>query len=196
MLYVLAAWTGFCRGEIGSLTSKSFNLNSAPPTVRVEAAYSKHRREDVQILHPDLVVRLKSWLAVRQPLDDEILVPIGEASCGVNRKTSKMIQLDLAAARHVWLREVEESKRAIHESSDFLLYRDHSGRYADFHALRHTFITNLCKANVSPKTAQALPRHSDISLTMNVYTHVDQEEQAVAIGKLPGFLKTLASNQS
>ena len=50
--------------------------------------------------------------------------------------------------------------------------------------MRHPFITNLCRANVSPRTAQALARHSDISLTMNVYTHVGQEEQAEAIGKL------------
>jgi hypothetical protein len=45
---------------------------------------------------------------------------------------------------------------------------------------------NLCKADVSPKKAQMLARHSDINLTMNVYTHVDQDEQAAAIGKLRG----------
>ncbi len=52
--------------------------------------------------------------------------------------------------------------------------------------MRHTFVTNLCRANVSPKTAQALARHSDIRLTMNTYSHVDQEEQAAAIGMLKG----------
>ena len=31
-----------------------------------------------------------------------------------------------------------------------------------FHSLRHTFITNLSRANVSPKVAQQLARHSDI----------------------------------
>ncbi len=29
-------------------------------------------------------------------------------------------------------------------------------------------------------------RHSDILLTMNTYSHVDQQEQAAAIGKLKG----------
>jgi len=57
---------------------------------------------------------------------------------------------------------------------------------ADFHALRHTFITSLAKADVSPKTAQMLARHSDIRLTMDIYTHVDRDEQAEAIGKLKG----------
>jgi len=73
-------------------------------------------------------------------------------------------QFDLAAARRAWLNETDSD-----ESSDFLLYKDSDGKYADFHALRHTFITNLCKADVSPKTAQALARYCDISLTMNIY---------------------------
>lgn len=49
-------------------------------------------------------------------------------------------------------------------------YRDANGLYADFHALRHTFITNMVKSGVNPKTAQSLARHATIDLTMNVYT--------------------------
>jgi hypothetical protein len=51
--------------------------------------------------------------------------------------------------------------------------------------LRKTFITNLSKSGVSPKMAQSLARHSDISLTMNVYTDVVLEDQAVAVELLP-----------
>ena len=98
-----------------------------------------------------------------------------------------MMRADLSAARRAWIAETDDMDEiSRRKSSDFLLYKDSDGKYADFHALRHTFITNLCKANVSPKTAQTLARHSDINLTMNVYTHVDQEEQAAAINKLPG----------
>lgn len=53
--------------------------------------------------------------------------------------------------------------------------------------LRHTFITNLSLANVSPKTVQMLARHSDIKLTMQIYTHVNPEEQAKAINALSGL---------
>ncbi len=45
-----------------------------------------------------------------------------------------------------------------------------SGYYADFHSLRKTFITNLSRSGVSPKTAQTSVRHSDIKLTTNTYT--------------------------
>src|SRR5262249_50709344 len=47
----------------------------------------------------------------------------------------------------------------------------HGLLYADFHALRHSFITLLERSGVSPKTAQELARHSDIRLTMQRYTH-------------------------
>ncbi|MGQ9919137.1 MAG: hypothetical protein ACUVS7_17155, partial [Bryobacteraceae bacterium] len=60
MLYIVAAWTGFRKAEIGSLTLRSLRLDDAPPTATVAACYSKHRRQDTQILHPELVRQLKA----------------------------------------------------------------------------------------------------------------------------------------
>ena len=65
MMYVLAAWTGFRKGEIGSLTLRSFRLDDDPPTATVAACYSKRKRQDTQILHPEVVRRLKDWLATK-----------------------------------------------------------------------------------------------------------------------------------
>lgn len=45
--------------------------------------------------------------------------------------------------------------------------RDDLGRIADFHALRHTFSSNLAAADVHPKVAQSLARHSTIGLAMD-----------------------------
>ena len=39
MMYVLAAWTGFRKGEIGSLTLRSLRLDDDPPTATVAACY-------------------------------------------------------------------------------------------------------------------------------------------------------------
>lgn len=92
--------------------------------------------------------------------------------------------------RDIWISEVEtEEERTERETSDFLKYVDSQGRYADFHALRHTFITNLARADVSPKVAQTLARHSDIRLTMDIYTHVDREQQVSAIESLPSLIQ-------
>src|SRR5947208_2323592 len=68
--------------------------------------------------------------------------------------------------------------------SDFLLYRDHEGHFADFHCLRHTFVTNLVKAGVAPKDAKELARHSTITLTMDRYAHVGIRDTAAAVSRL------------
>ncbi len=71
------------------------------------------------------------------------------------------------------------------ESSDFLAYQNAVGQYADFHSLRHTFITNLARAGVPPKVAQDLARHSDINLTLSRYSHTVIADQAEALKVLP-----------
>ncbi len=47
------------------------------------------------------------------------------------------------------------------------------------------FITNLQRAGISLKMAQTLARHSDIQLTLGVYTHVELHDQTAAIESLP-----------
>jgi hypothetical protein len=76
---------------------------------------------------------------------------------------------------------VDKELRKKAEESSFLCFVDSQGRYADFHALRKTFITNLSKSGVSPKMAQSLARHSDINLTMNVYIDVATRESRAGI---------------
>ena len=188
MMYVLAAWTGYRRSEIGSLTLRSLHLDDDPPTATVPACYSKRRRRDTQVLHPEVVRRLREWLATKGEIDPRTpLFPVSNRVPGVTgRKTSKMMRRDLAAARQKWLEEAltpDERKRR--EKSDFLAYEDHDGRFADFHSNRHTFITNLERAGVSPRVAQTLARHSDIRLTMSIYTHIGLHDQTVAITSLP-----------
>jgi hypothetical protein len=57
--------------------------------------------------------------------------------------------------------------------------------YADFHALRHTYITLLERSGAAPKAAQSLARHADIRLTMNRYTHADRSALVETVGRLP-----------
>ena len=70
-----------------------------------------------------------------------------------------MIKQDLRSARKKWIKEVKApEERAVRENSDFLTYQNQDGLFADFHSARHTFVTNLGKAGVHPKLAQALAK--------------------------------------
>ncbi len=188
MMYVLSAWTGCRKGEIGSLTMRSFDFEAEHSTVAVEAAFSKRKRRDVQVLHPEVTKRLVNWLEAKNIKDrDQLLFPVsGSVPGGIERKTHKMMRCDLEAAREQWIQcATSESECEERNRSDFLCYRNSVGQFADFHANRHTFITNLAKAGVSPKAAQELARHSDIRLTMGIYTHTDMAEKAASIQRLP-----------
>ena len=66
-------------------------------------------------------------------------------------------------------------------------YADEEGCVYDFHALRHQFITDMVESGVHPKDAQALARHSTITLTMNCYTHVRPANLHAALDRLPSL---------
>lgn len=155
-LYTVAFFTGLRRGELASLTPRSFKLGGEHPTVTVDAACSKHRREDVLPLHPDLLVLLREWLPQLKP--GEKLFP------GLDRKkTWKMVKKDLARIGIPY--ETEEG-------------------VADFHAAgRHTYITELLRNGASLPEAKELARHTDVKMTMK-YTHIGLEDQSKAVAGL------------
>ena len=198
MMYVLAAWTGFRKGEIGSLVRRSLRLDDDPPTATVEACYSKRRRQDTQILHPEVVRQLKEWLATKKLGPNSPLFPIsGRVPGGTDRKAHKMIERDLMAARDKWLEEAKsEAEKKQRLKTDFLCYCNHDGLYADFHSMRHLFITSLERAGISPRMAQTLARHSDIRLTLGLYTHVELHDQTAAIESLPGPPKAKSGDEN
>jgi len=188
MMYILAAWTGFRKGEIGRLTGLSLQLDTEPATATVAACFSKRKREDTQILHPEVASMPKKWIAKgTNQASDDLLFPVsGKVPGGKERKTHKMMQRDFSAARDTWIEGADtEAEKERRLASDVLKYCDSSGRFADFHSNRHLFITSLERANLSPKMAQTLARHSDVRLTLGVYTHVGLHDQTAAIHSLP-----------
>ena len=55
------------------------------------------------------------------------------------------------------------------------------------HAFRHTYCSNQARAGMNPKKFQYLMGHSDISVTMNVYTHLgfdDAKDEMVRLEEL------------
>lgn len=44
------------------------------------------------------------------------------------------------------------------------------------HVYRHTFCSNMAKSGMNPKTLQYIMGHSDISVTLDTYTHVEFED--------------------
>lgn len=156
LLYQLALESGLRSGELRSLQVRSFDLEIG--TVVVKAAYSKHRRDDELPLKPDTVEELKVFFAGKLPMARAFNMP-------PENQVVKMLRANLVGAN--------------------IPYVDESGRYADFHSLRHTTGSFLAACGVHPKVAQVIMRHSKIDLTMSRYTHVFKGQESEAVAGLP-----------
>ena len=179
MLYHLAVGTGFRANELRSLTPESFDLDANPPKVTVQAAYSKHRRKDVQPIRRDLADLLRPWLAGKEA---------GRPVFAMPDKPIKLIRTDLDAAREAWIKEVRsKEERQTRRQSDFLAYCNSAERFVDFHALRHTYISRLVASGANIKVAQELARHSTPTLTLGRYAHVQLVDQTRALDALPAI---------
>jgi integrase/recombinase XerD len=172
VLYHVAVTTGLRASELASLTPRSFDLVSDPPTIKVEAAYSKHRRQDILPLRPDVADVLRKHLAEIGRAANE---PLWSGSWSRNG-SAKMIRMDLKAAE--------------------IPYKDEADRVFDFHCLRHQFISTLARSGAHPKEAQALARHSTITLTMDRYTHLAVVDLTSALDRLPAIPTTDPSNEA
>lgn len=161
-MYRIAIATGLRRGEISSLTPASFRFTEHGAFVVVSAKFSKRRRDERQPLPPQVVPQLKAWLSGRP--EGSLVWPCTKRAGGAERKTSVMVRLDLARAG--------------------IDYETDEG-VADFHALRVAFVSWLVRSGASPKVVQRCARHSSISLTMDVYAKVGEDEVAAAVAGLP-----------
>ncbi len=171
MIYILAINTGFRAEEIASLRWDSFDFSKGAQSVTIEAGYSKRRRRDVQPLRADIASLFSDWKALRGDDSAVLVFPIKP-----HIRWADMIRDDL----------IEAGIDPV----------DAAGRSVDFHALRHTFITNLVKGGILPKVAQGLARHSKITLTMDVYTHLPLSDQKAALDVLPAVHQAGDDSQS
>ena len=115
-------------------------------------------------------------------------------------------------------RNAPKVEKAIDGYSGFLFYDDNGmplvamhwqhrfnhmvGRYNDIyrvqmpnitpHVCRHTYCSNMAKSGMNPKTLQYLMGHSDISVTINVYTHIGFDDAEEELKRMEEFRKAQA----
>lgn len=60
------------------------------------------------------------------------------------------------------------------------------------HICRHTYCSSMAKSGMSAKTLQYLMGHSDIAVTMNVYTHINFNDAEEELKRMENFQKAQA----
>ncbi|MBA4191835.1 MAG: hypothetical protein C0467_27970 [Planctomycetaceae bacterium] len=163
-LYLVAFSTGFRVSELAALTPAHFKIDTELPTVSLPGKVAKNKKRVRPPLHPAVAVALRLFLAGR-PADSPVWGGLW------HNNAAAMLRIDLEAAGVPYCVEGPDGNE-----------------YADFHALRHTFLSALSAAGVGAKDMQTLARHSDPRLTLGTYTHARSADLVKAIGrlKIPG----------
>jgi integrase/recombinase XerC len=164
-LYALACATGFRAGGLASLTPECFELSGRVPTVTLPAWVDKARRGKTQPIPADVAELMRVYLAGRAPGK-----PVWPGTWAKFRVGALMLRKDLEAAGIPY--EVPGPDGPL---------------FADFHSLRHSYLSLGGRAGIDLRTLQELAGHSTSALTER-YTHVRLHDLAGAVEKLPSLL--------
>ena len=170
LLYLTAVASGFRARELACLTPACVKVDDNQVRLVLARAQTKNRQGASQPLPPDVSQALIDFIAGRPR--EQLLWP------GLwYRKAAQLLRIDLAAAGISYEIEGPEGPQ-----------------YADFHALRHSYVALLEEGRFTVREAMALARHSDPKLTLRRYArarlHVDAGE---AVKRLPPLLCTNAN---
>ena len=153
--YQVVLLSGLRRAEIGQLQWRDLFLATDHPRIALRAETTKNGKADVIWLHDALVRGFRALAEAEHKPTDKVFPRL---------PSMEQMRLDLCEAR--------------------IPFVDEHGRRADFHALRHTFCTNLQRAGHSQRVIMELMRHSDRRLTDKIYTDSQQLDTAAAIASL------------
>jgi integrase len=153
-IYWIASETGLRANEIRSLRADQFRLDSLPCRIHLGAGSSKRRKADVVQIRAALADYIRDLLPSLDP-KQVFRVP---GHC------ARMIRADLEDAGI----DAGDPKAGV----------------VDFHALRHTFVTQIASGGASLFTARELARHSSVTTTQR-YVHTNSMDTQKAIAGLP-----------
>ena len=163
LLYLTAAATGFRARALAHLRPADFDLRPPSPWVVLPARFDKSRRGKVQPIPTDVAAVLAEYLQGR-PADRPVW---GKAFHPV---AAEMLRRDLESA-----------------GIPYTVEGPNGPEHADFHSLRHTYLTLGGRSGIDLRTLQELAGHSTPTLTAR-YSHRRLYDLQGAVEKLPSLV--------
>jgi len=158
VVYRVALATGLRRRELKRLQWRDVAIDeTVRPCIELRAEATKSKRPDIIPLAPHLVALLRT----ARP----------DAYAGTDRVFKTVPDYT------TWHADLRRAKIEPETDDGFAL----------FHSLRMTFVSELERSGVSPRTIMQLARHTDYRLTGGTYTDVRVLDTFGAVGMLPDY---------
>ena len=174
--------TGLRISELCGLTIRDIDLKERTINVSKQLQYTGGKKAYIEQTKTDAGTRVL-------PMSDEVYEAFKRVISG--RKKPKVEQMIDGVSGFLFLDEKGKSMVAYQWEKKFQhlvekynkIYKVELPKITP-HVCRHTFCTNMAKSGISVKTLQYLMGHSDISITMNVYTHLKLADAQDELEKL------------
>ena len=183
LFYKTLILTGLRKNELASISIGQCHLDGDRPYIDLNAGDEKNGQGNDIPLRADLAAELKAWIADMDSDPSDILQLPGHQESGysgysLSAKLRKLFVLNTDGLVRILDRDLKAAG---------IPKTDERGYSVDVHALRHSFGTLLSTSGVAPRIAQAAMRHSDLRLTMNVYTDPKLLDIHSALDSLPSL---------
>ena len=185
----LGALAGLRRGEMAALTWDDVDLDSASPSIRINKT-KYHVSPKLGIPNPIGVKEPKTASSIRT-------IPIPSMLVEILRK--EQLRYKECKLRHganfldsncVIFQDngSDYQPDSINNGYTEFMQRHPEIPYYSLHKLRHTYASLLASLNTPVKDVQELLGHSDVSTTLNVYTHGFEASKRTAVDSFNSLL--------
>lgn len=167
-IYMLL-YTGLRRGEALALMKSDIDINSMIITVN-KALVFKNNQSEIKY-NPKTKAGMRT-IPILEPLKETLVSHIETSDRDLLFPSNSGGTMSEVGYRRMW----ERFCKAM------------GTKEITAHFFRHNFATILYNAGVDVKAAQAILGHSSISVTMDIYTHLNNQNKEFAKAKLNEFL--------
>ena len=186
-------YTGLRRGEALALTIKDIDLSSKVLNINNSLFFKENE---------PFIKCPKTKAGIRKvPIPNALLYELNSYCKSLNGFVLFAMENENFMTRSSFRKFWEGIIKKVKFAADELITQDSSVKSSEQkigftpHTFRHTYATNLYYAGVDIKTAQYFLGHSNLSVTLNIYTHLKKENVEVSeVEKINDYLDKFAAN--
>ncbi len=169
---LIGRYTGLRVSEVLALEKSDFNFENKTMKVQRRIEYAGLRKSEVY-----LTEKLKSK-------NCRAILPISDQLAEILKKWFEINPYEYVICNYKGkLVHPEVLNKRIRDVSHSL------GIHFRFHMLRHTYATELIMSDINPVVVKLLMRHSSVDITVDTYTHPDNDAQRQAVDQVYGDIK-------
>lgn len=180
MVYFMI-YTGLRKEEVSALNWSDFDFNSKTIYIH-QAIHWEHNRPELK----DTKNKENCYIPIYDVIYNRLLKEYNNRKSNIvfPMKTNPNKYMTDIAMRRVlesslkYINKIKQEKKPNSETIKF-----------SYHTLRHTYACLLHKAGIPLKEAQKLTRHKNSRVLLDIYTHLDEEDNNNAINKFNNTYK-------